>query len=45
MSDFDRWFLLAYTIYFTLAIAVLMWVGSTPRQDKLGARRTRNDRR
>ena len=27
MSDFDRWFLLAYTIYTAVSILALMWVG------------------
>ena len=38
MSDFDRWFLLAYTIYFTLGIAALMWIGSArpPRPRRSG---------
>jgi hypothetical protein len=26
--NFEKWFLLAYTIYTSAAIAVLMWVGS-----------------
>ena len=27
MSDFERWFLLIYTVYTAAAVALLMWVG------------------
>ena len=28
MSDFERWFLLAYTTYTVISIFALLWVGS-----------------
>jgi hypothetical protein len=35
MSDFDRWFLLAYTAYMVFAVAALMWVGRDASQHPL----------
>ena len=32
MDEFERWFLIAYTAYFVVALAALLWVGDDGRQ-------------
>jgi hypothetical protein len=36
MDEFERWFLVVYTIYVVLALLALLWVGARPPQPRGG---------